>query len=372
MTKLTDIDYLESLPLDAERIIQAINKQVFELIADRLKSIPSNTTEKLQLLADYKVTDRRKLEQILKTGEENTLRAIEKAINNISSESVTFAENYYKINKQVLNRDKDAIKTLAIAIGRRTQQEFINLSRTAGFKINGRYSPIYSAYFQLIDQAVISLLSGGTSFNKVVRDTTRKMVKSGLRGVSFDSGRTVNIVGQVRMNILQGAISTSQETLNVIGEQIGTDGFEISAHALCAEDHQSIQGRQYTREEFDRLQSDLKRPIGTLNCRHIAYPVIVGQTKPTYTNQELNMLIDKSNQVKEFHGKEYTRYNATQEQRRQEKNIRDIKYKLDIYKTLNDKDAYNRLKLTLKNKVSAYKEFSQAMDIRPKLQNLRI
>ena len=62
---------------------------------------------------------------------------------------------------------------------------------------------------------------------------------------------------------------------------------EISAHDRPAPDHADIQGKQYTKEEYEKLNASLKRPIGTLNCMQIAFPIIYGVTEPSYTDEEL-------------------------------------------------------------------------------------
>ena len=40
-----------------------------------------------------------------------------------------------------------------------------------------------------------------------------------------------------------------------VGERFGADGVEISAHYPCAEDHVDIQGRQFSNEKFEKLNS---------------------------------------------------------------------------------------------------------------------
>lgn len=370
--KLADIDYLESLTNETERVIQSINKQVLQVIALRLKKIETTPIDKLQVLSDYGIKDIRAIDKIVKKGTKQAEKEIKKVIEEITNTSIEFAQNYYElgaINKQY---NVENAKMIALAIARQTQGEFINLANTFGFKISGRYSPLNSVYFQIIDKAIINVASGTKPFQKVVRDTTRELVNGGLKGISFETGRVVNALGHIRMNILQGAIQTSQEVLNVIGTEVGTDGYEISAHSLCAVDHQEIQGKQYSSIAYERLQAELKRPIGTLNCRHIAFPIILGVSKPAYSNQELRELRKKSNEVISFKDKRYTRYQATQEQRLQERKIRDLKYKIEIYKDLNDEIAYKKLRRTLKYKVSEYKEFSKAFQIPIRNENLRI
>ncbi len=70
-------------------------------------------------------------------------------------------------------------------------------------------------------------------------------------------------------------------------DALGCDGWEISAHAACAPDHEPIQGRQYGDAEFEKLNNSLQRRIGHLNCGHTANPIILGVNAPQYTEAQL-------------------------------------------------------------------------------------
>ena len=43
--------------------------------------------------------------------------------------------------------------------------------------------------------------------------------------------------GAVRMNVLDGVRSLSNDVLRQLGNEYGADGVELSVQALCAEDH---------------------------------------------------------------------------------------------------------------------------------------
>ena len=67
-------------------------------------------------------------------------------------------------------------------------------------------------------------------------------------------------------------------------------GWEISAHACSAPDHEPIQGKQYSNAEYQALNGSLRRRIGTLNCGHSAHPILLGISRPQYTEKELQKL----------------------------------------------------------------------------------
>ena len=43
----------------------------------------------------------------------------------------------------------------------------------------------------------------------------------------------------------------------IIGEEIGADGYEISVHSNPAPDHELVQGRQFSLEEYEKLRQEL-------------------------------------------------------------------------------------------------------------------
>lgn len=82
----------------------------------------------------------------------------------------------------------------------------------------------------------------------------------GLR-VQYPSGLTRRLDSAIRMNVLDGIRAVSQDIMRQVGKEFRADGIEISAHALCAEDHLPYQGTQMSEKEFERLQNRLDRPF---------------------------------------------------------------------------------------------------------------
>lgn len=120
------------------------------------------------------------------------------------------------------------------------------------------------------------------------------------------------------MNVLDGIRAVNQDIMRQVGKEFRADGIEISAHALCAEDHLPYQGTQMSNKEFDRLQNRLDRPFGMWNCRHNWWPIILGVSQPTYSPEELAEFKHNSNEQITIDGVTKTRYQWTQEQRRVE------------------------------------------------------
>ena len=126
-----------------------------------------------------------------------------------------------------------------------------------------------------------------------------------------------------------GGLGLMQEQISQQNhDDMGADGWEISAHAASAPDHEPIQGKQYSDKEYTALNNSLIRRIGTLNCGHAAYPIILGVSEPQYSEEELEELRQQNEEGITFEGKHYTMYEATQSQRRLERAMRSQKRKI--------------------------------------------
>jgi len=120
------------------------------------------------------------------------------------------------------------------------------------------------------------------------------------------------------------------------GEEFGADGVEISAHNYCAMDHLPFQGKQFSHKQFEDVQNSLKRHFGTWNCRHTLYPVILGISTPSSTDEELQEMAATSTEKRVFERREYTGYEATQLQRKLETAMRASKDRAVMAKAARD------------------------------------
>ena len=144
------------------------------------------------------------------------------------------------------------------------------------------------------------------------------------------------------MNILDSTRQISNESQKLFGKEFDADGVEISTHLNPAPDHELIQGRQFSNKEYEKLQStgvatdyngevidirikDNFRPISTMNCFHYIFSIVLGVSKPQYSNEELKKIIDDNEKGAELDGKHYTNYELSQIMRKLETKIREQK-----------------------------------------------
>lgn len=176
------------------------------------------------------------------------------------------------------------------------------------------------------------------TFNKPVDCVGLVSLHTPIRTIDYESGVHTSIEAAVRRNIM-GGLGIMQEKISQQNhDDLGCDGWELSAHAGSAPDHEPYQGKQYTDEEYTQLNNSLVRRIGTLHCGHGATPIILGVNFPQYTEEELEKFRKDNESGVDFDGKHYTKYEATQKQRSFERAIRSRKREILVDEALDDKE----------------------------------
>lgn len=185
----------------------------------------------------------------------------------------------------------------------------------------GQYQTLPKAYMACTDYAFQQVFTGAADYNTAIRRACSGIVKHGV-SVAYASGVHTGLEAAVRRNIMGGLGLMTEQISQQNHDALGCNGWEISAHANSAPDHEPIQGLQYSDAAYEELNNSLVRRIGTLNCGHVASPIILGVTRPQYTAAELEQFRQDNEKGVTFDGRHYTGYEATQMQRRMERAIR--------------------------------------------------
>lgn len=299
----------------------------------------------------------------------------------------------YKENIELQNK----VNEIAMA----TLNTYRNISRTTGLTYYDIYGnkvtkPIMVAYNELVDEAIMNASQGKTTFYQELEKQLKEIGKNGVQSIEYSTGRKRRIDSSLRMNIQDGLNSLSMAQQEIMGEQFGADGVEITVHEYPAEDHAEVQGHIFKKEEFTKLQNDgiakdvnnkiidihrtLKdgsdadtfRPIGELNCYHRIFNIVLGVDKPRYTQKELDDIIKQNNKGIEYEGKHYTMYQATQIQRKLETEIRKSREQEIMLSNPNLKDSLIAQKKDTKLLLEEYHKFSKLSGLPTKLERTRI
>lgn len=240
------------------------------------------------------------------------------------------------------------------------KEDLTNMTQTIGFVgPDGVCRELTDAYNQACDFAFQKISTGAQDYMSAIRDATKNLAEKGIRWIDYESGVHTSMEAAVRRNMM-GAMGLMQEQISQSNHDLlGCNGWEISAHAGSAPDHEPHQGKQYPDKEFERLNNSLVRRIGTLNCGHSASPIILGVNEPQYTEAELEQFRRENEEGVTYEGKHYTLYEASQRQRKFERTIRKQKRRILVDGSLGDQDKLQIDQIRLVRLQQEYARFSK-------------
>jgi len=269
---------------------------------------------------------------------------------------------------QTLTKDSSIVKLIE-EMSIATQGTLKNLTRTMGFKGPHDFTSLENAYIRTLDKALMNMVSGGMSYDAAVEQAVREMAKSGLRSVDYASGRTYQLDTAVRMCVRTSAHQLSARISNRNCDIMNTDLVEVSKHWGARPSHAVWQGKIYSRSgknkkypPFSECHYGEADGLCGVNCRHIFYPFFEGISEPNTWPDEP--------EPKEYNGKMYDYYSATQKQRAMERRIRATKREVEAVRSIGGETG--DLQSQIKKQVKEYHKFSHKMGISPKDNRLRV
>lgn len=364
----------EELTAKVEKLLQQINMEVIEVLGKRVKTIGKLSSEELTTinrLLDFYGQDMATINKRLSELSDKTIAEIEKMLVNSAKESGIDVAQYYEIAgvTPIPYEDNKPLQAIVNAAVKNASDTILAISNTTamGFLHNGRFVNFKTAYNTLIDKAILSVVTGAVDYNTAMQSALKE-IGQGVR-IVYESGHTMRADSAVRMNILDGMRQMNRDIRREQGKEFGADGVYIMPHGLCAPDHLPHQGKEYTYEEWDKLNSLLSRPIGTgvMNCGHVAYDVIVGTSEKPYTNKQLQQIDDYSRAEVKWNGRRMTRYDASQKMRNAETRIRELKDIKSVYKASGDKLNEARYNKYIKQATTKYKARCKECGLTPRL-----
>ena len=219
----------------------------------------------------------------------------------------------YVLDKSLAYEDNGSLQQMADAYAEMTKSKTAEMLQNLwGTAPDGQVLPLQDAYARALDFAFRETATGVLDMETAIRRAVMPLAKRGLRTIEQKSGRSIGIEYACRRYIMDQLGALDDEVQKANHDRLGCDGWEISAHAACAPDHEPIQGRQYSDAEYEQLNNSLQRRIGHLNCGHTASPIILGVNAPQYTEAELKQFAEDNERGITYNGKHYTLYQAGQ------------------------------------------------------------
>lgn len=261
-------------------------------------------------------------------------------------------------------------------VSTQTAQTMMNLSNTTS---------IMPSYKDAIDRAIVATSSGLTSYKEAARDIIRDLGTNGLQ-VYYESGYHRRLDTAVRQNIIDGVNQINQNASLAMGDALGFDAVEISAHAHSAPDHEPVQGRVFLKAEFEKMQAGsdfydvdgnhyegFRRPIGEWNCMHIAMGFSTQHSKRRYSDEQLKQWETENAAGCDINGKHYTIYQARQLMRELETKVRQEKDGANAARINgNDMDARRSHQKKINALTRQYYAVAQAAKLKPRSDRLSV
>ena len=358
-------EQLQNLPQELTDLYDQLSEFILRDIARRIAKGAQITDT-----AEYQLYRARSLglstdEIAAKIAEINGSSAAE--INRLIREAAAQSDEF---DRKMLGADKGA----AIPLEENTQlQKLIsaqiaetagkceNLTNTMGFADHDFLGRVYylsmtDMYRREMDAAHMKVVTGATDYMTAIRQACNKLAASGVRTIDYESGRSDRIEVAARRALLTSVAHVTHRISEQNGEELGADGWEMSAHSGSRPSHAVYQGRQYTQKQYERI---IKPLISEPNCRHDVFPIILGVSEPVYTEEELQN-IDQPPFT--YEGRTYTAYEASQQMRKMERAMRKQKDRCIVADAAGDEESFTTASIKLRRQKDIYEDFCKAAD----------
>lgn len=373
---------LDALPEELAELFRSLEDTLLDEICKRLNiadQLNEVTVQDIRALRSHGI-DLKEIKQAIR----ETTGISEQKLKKLLDDVVARNQRYYTdvIDLAKLTQPETLVDAATSeAIRAQTLDEFHNLTASMGFLVdNGRTMlPPAKAYQWALDNATTQIQSGAISYNQAIRSAVQQLARSGIKTVGYESGHVDQIDVAARRAVMTGVNQICDQYTNQSAEYLNTRYFEISAHSGARDkpgpspwsSHKEWQGKVYYQSDNGEpdplgLYDDLVATTGYgyvdgltgSNCRHHRYAFIPGVSERTYTDNQLAHIDDGLGCT--FDGKTYTAYEATQMQRRLERQIRAQKRLKNAYKSagLSEDATAANIKLRLLN--DKYRRFSEA------------
>lgn len=363
---------LEKMPLQVEKLFYDLQKRVMEDVVRRIKK-----TGEITSTADYQI------EKMIMMGQSSEF--IEAEIKRLTQ--LTDAE-IYQLYEDVIDKEYTRNKTIyeqvnanfipyeesqemqawVSAIVAQTKADIKNITQSMGFalKLNGKiiFTPFAEYYQKYLDRACMDIITGTFSYNTVLRRVIKEMTSSGIRTVDYASGHSNRITVAARRAVMTGVNQLCGQINQMNADKLGTDTYEVPWHAGARPSHW-WGGMIFTMQELiDICGLGTGEGIGGWNCYHPYYAFVPGISVRQYTDDQLAELNAKEKVEREWKGKRYNAYNASQKQRQMETAMRAQREKVYLLqKGGADPDEIMIAKAKYQGQLNEYSRFCKKMKL---------
>ena len=379
---------LDALPEELTELFRALEITLLDEICSRLKladQLNEVTVQDIRALRSHGID----LKDIEKAARKTT-GISEAKLNKLLDDVEERNQKYYTelIDLAHITRPGTLVDTAEVAaIRAQTLDTFRNLTASMGFLLDaGRTMlPPAKAYQWALDNAAMQVQSGAISYNQAIKTAVKQLADSGLKVVDYKSGHRDQIDVAARRAVMTGVNQICSKYTEQSAQYLETPYFEVSAHAGARDkpgpspwsSHKDWQGKVYSIRAGDIYPSIYKVcGLGAVdglegaNCRHRRNVWVEGVSERTYTDEQLEHIDDDLGC--EFDGGKYTAYEATQMQRRVEREVRKLKREKAAYKAAELHEDEQTVNIRLRRLNAKYKAFSAAAGLPEQRERMKV
>jgi hypothetical protein len=381
-------EILDALPEELAELYRSLEDTLLDEICSRLKladRLNEVTVQDIRALRSHGI-DLKDIEKAIR----KTTGISESKLNKLLDDVVERNQKYYTelIGLAHITQPETLVSVEDTwAIYEQTKQTLRNITRSMGFLVNaGRTMlPPARAYQWALDAATLKVESGAISYGQAIKDAVRELASGGLRVVDYESGHRDHVDVAARRAVMTGVSKLCSKYTEQAAEYLETPYYEVSAHAGARDvpgrspwsSHKEWQGKVYSTRSGDIYPSIYEVcGLGAVdglegaNCRHRRNVWVESVSERTYTDEQLAHIDD--NLGCEFDGKKYTAYEATQMQRRVERETRKLKREKAAYKAAGLHEDETAVNIRLRRLNAKYKAFSAEAGLPEQLERMKV
>ena len=335
-------DYKKQLSGQIEKHFWNLEQMILEDIVRRIKKSGKITStadwqiNRLRIIGYSSEDIEKMIKETLKLSYPEVFELYDKVID---WEYVRNKDIYEQVNaKYIPYEENKELQQLTEGFIQQSNEDLRNITQSMGFYVdygNGKLvmTPLADIYQNYLDQAIAGVVYGTFDYNTMIRKVVTQLTNSGLRYIDYASGWHNRVDVAARRAVMTGVSQLTGKISDINAKKLGTEHFEVAWHSGARPSHAVWQGKIWSRKELVTV-CGLGTGPGLLgwNCYHEYYPFVKGISERNWTDEWLEEQNRKENTSKSFNGKEYTLYEAKQQQRKTETAMRAQREKVVLLK----------------------------------------
>ena len=361
---LTQSDFI-NIEKQATAIYESLELQIIEEIATRVANVGYVNTV---VLNDIQIAQEMgalytDIISLVAKYNHSTYEEVAKIFEEAGTKTLKFDDKIYTeagLNPLPINQSPGMVQMLNATI-EKTSGNLQNLVMTTAISSQ-------TQFYNAMNMAYMEVSTGVKNYSKSILDAIDNISSQGVI-ITYPSGRKMSLESAVRMNVITGVNQTCGKLQELRANEMGWDLMELTAHGGARPEHAQWQGKIVSRSGAKGYLSLRNIGYGTatgfkgVNCRHDWYPYYKGSAR-TYTQEQLEAW---KNEKVIYNGKEYSKYDATQIQRKMERQIRQDKKELAglqgiLTSSNKDDKLIENTKVQLTNKQNKLKQHNETFN----------